>query len=408
MIIKKCVKIIPPILILLVATAACGIMHKFKKTELVKAKGEMILPLVEVIKAGEESVVMTVKTQGTVTPRTETGLISEVSGKIIRVSPSFYTGGFFKKNEVMLEIEPDDYIAAIARAEAELAGAKLKLAREEAFALQAQKDWNELGKGNASSLVLRKPQLEEARASLNYAEKDLQKAKRFLKKTRILAPYPCMIKKKEADVGRYIEQGSEVAHIFAIDYAEIRLPVTSVEMAFVNLPGNHLESETISCFPNVTVFGEVAGEKQQWQGKIVRTEGVFDPRSRVLYVVARVPDPYATELPIKKKADVPLMMGLFIEAEIEGITLPRAVTIPKIAIIDADMVLMLDHQDKLRKRRIEVLRTDGPRAIIKKGINPGETICLTALEYVSEGMKVKPVFVTQEKNKLNLSGKSGA
>ena len=85
-------------------------------------------------------------------------------GRVLEVSPKFKSGGRFAKGEVMLEIDGSDYVAALAKAESALADAQLSLAREEARAAQARRDWKKLGRGDASDLVLGIPQIASAKA----------------------------------------------------------------------------------------------------------------------------------------------------------------------------------------------------------------------------------------------------
>ncbi|MCW8997181.1 MAG: hypothetical protein OQK04_00510, partial [Kangiellaceae bacterium] len=66
-------------------------------------------PLVEVIVPETQSVNFEVKAHGVVNPRTETTLVSEVSGVVQQVSEKFVVGGFFKKGEVLLQIDPTEY-----------------------------------------------------------------------------------------------------------------------------------------------------------------------------------------------------------------------------------------------------------------------------------------------------------
>src|SRR5690606_1573837 len=105
-----------------------------------------------------------VRTQGTVTPSTETTLIPEVSGRIVEVSPRFEAGAFFERGDVLARIEPTRYEAALAEAEARLEGARLALAQEEAARQQAEEDWRDLGRGAPSALALRAPQRAQAEA----------------------------------------------------------------------------------------------------------------------------------------------------------------------------------------------------------------------------------------------------
>ena len=63
--------------------------------------------------------------RGTVMPRSETELIAEVSGRVIELSQSLVTGGFFKEDDVLLRIDPLDYEIALEQASAQVQRASL-------------------------------------------------------------------------------------------------------------------------------------------------------------------------------------------------------------------------------------------------------------------------------------------
>lgn len=384
---NKLIKITIPILILALSAVSWAVMEKFSPKPVVMAK-KAEPPAIRAVAAGKQTVTLFVETHGVVEPRTETVLAARVSGKIIRVSQSFHAGGYFKKGDVLLEIEPGDYDAAIGGAEAELARARLKLARQEALAAQAEKDWRELGKGKAPPLVARSPQLAEARAGVKFAEAELKRAKRQRSRTRIRAPYPSIVREKRVGIGQYVGPGTELGTVFAVDFAEVRLPVKSADLARLDLPEINRDEKN-GPRPGVRLSATIGGAERRWEGRITRTEGMFDPSSHVLYVVARIPDPYGFANP---DAGEPLMMGTFVKARIEGITVKDAVVMPSYAVRDSDTALIVDSENRLHRRKIKILHADSDRVVIADGVSAGDTVCLTTLDYVAEGMAVRPIF----------------
>jgi len=145
--------------------------------------------VVETITVQPQEVHLSVDSQGTVRPRVQTRLTAEVSGRVEAVSPNFRPGGFISQGEVLVRLDPTDYEAAVADANANLAQARFALAQEEALAEQALADWEELGRGEASDLALRKPQMEQARSATQSAEAALVRAQRNRERTQMRAPY---------------------------------------------------------------------------------------------------------------------------------------------------------------------------------------------------------------------------
>ena len=206
------------------------------KPEVETHRPEVSPPVVRVATVEVANVPMIVSCQGTVSPRTESQLVPEVSGRVIWVSPSMVSGGFFEAGETLLKIDANDYRQLVVTAEAEVARAKLRLEQEDAEAILAAKEWKELGEGEADPLTLRQPQLVDARAAVAAAEAHLEKRGRDLERTNIRAPYVGRVRQENVDLGQFVTVGSPLATIYAIDKAEIRLPLPDTELAYLDLP----------------------------------------------------------------------------------------------------------------------------------------------------------------------------
>ncbi len=344
---------------------------------------------VEGVRLKRQDYQVVIRTQGTVQARTESTLIPEVSGRVVSVSPVFRDGGFFEARETLLQIEESDYRTSLTVAEAILAQAQLRLEEEEARAEQARRDWEKLGDGDAAgSLVLRLPQMAEARAVAASAAARVEEAKRDLERARIRAPYAGRILDKRVDVGQYVTPGTVLARIYAVDYAEIRLPLTSTEVGFVKLPelyrGEGGESDQPA--PPVSLVSGFGGKENHWRGRIVRTEGAIDVRSRQLFVVAQVDDPYGRGATGKP----PLKVGMYVEANVEGEMLEGVIVVPRSAVRNGNEVLLIDGENKLRRRTLSILWSDRDNVIIRDGLEEGEVLCLTPVAFATDGAPVMP------------------
>jgi RND family efflux transporter MFP subunit len=384
---KLIYKILIPIGILGLAAAILFGLIKFKKKPETKPV-EITPTLVQVVPAQSRSQTFRVRTQGTVLPRTESSLTSEVSGRILSVSPSFYAGGVFEEGDILLEIDPSNYESAVAQAEFSLEQARLRYAQEEARGEQAKKEWGSLSKGEPSPLALRLPQLRAEEANVEWAQEALQKARLDLERTRIRAPFTGMVREKKSDVGQYVTIGTPLGTVFAIDVAEIRLPLSLDQLAYLELPIAFQETIGSRLAPPVTLTARIAGQNHSWYGTIVRTEGAVDPSSRMIYCVAQVEDPYSV---YHDTSELALTMGLFVEASIEGRTVEDVIVLPRRALRGSDRVLVVGEDNSLRSRTVKVVKADEDQVIISEGIEAGELVCLTSLEFVVEGMAVDPV-----------------
>ena len=342
--------------------------------------------LVDAIEARREPVIFRVNTQGAVTPRTESILVSEVSGQIVEVASNYVSGGFFHKGELLLRIDPRNYQSALKSAQANVARVQTQVAKENALANFALDDWKTLRDLNASTgpisdLALRKPPLAEAIAELTSAEATLEKAQEDLNRTSIRAPYDGMVQEKRADVGQYVNTGSQLALVFATDYAEIRLPITQRELALVDLPS---ADGSILPLP-VTLTSQVGKIQHTWQGLIVRSEGVFDSASRVLYVVAQVEDPYNQN----GQDGEPLRIGTFVTANIQGRFGGELFTIPRHALQRGETLWIIDEHQKIYPTDVQIVSTDEEYAYVDGGLINGDRYTITPIDQPLPGMPVR-------------------
>ncbi len=385
-IVVRILKVMLPLVV--VAGAGLAAYALFLNRPPVETQAPVIAPpTVRVQQVSFESVALTVTSQGTVQPRTTSQLVPEISGTVIEVAPSFAVGGFFEAGDVLLRIDPYDYQQAVITGRSQLAQAELRLAQEEAEAAVARREWQDLGRGDASPLTLRQPQVADARASVAAAEAALDRATRDLERADVKAPYAGRVQSKDVDVGQFVNKGNTVARIYAVDSAEIRLPLPDEELAYVDVPLSY-RGATRESSPRVTISSNFAGREHTWEGRIVRTEGEIDPVSRMVTVVAEVRDPYA---PGPDPQRPPLSSGMFVDAEIRGSTVHGVVVLPWAALRGRDQVLVVDDANRLRFRDVEILRTTNEEVMIRAGLAEGESVCISPLDAVTDGMLVRVV-----------------
>jgi multidrug efflux pump subunit AcrA (membrane-fusion protein) len=174
--------------------------------------------------------------------------------------------------------------------------------------------------------------------------------------------------------------------IYAVDYAEVRLPVPDDEMAYLDCCLDYRGRSPSPLNIDVTLEARYAGRNHLWTGKIVRIEGEIDPMSHMITLVARVEDPYGRSQESDKP---PLAVGMFVEAEIKGRQAKNVAVIPRSALRGTNQVLVIDDESTLHFRPVDVLRADSETVIIKSGLAEKERICLSQLEAVVEGMQVR-------------------
>ena len=330
-------------------------------------------PLVETMTLEPQTVSFEVRSQGTVRPRINTALSAEISGQITYISENFVAGGLFQANEVLLQIDPTDYQVAVTQAKA--------LARQRQIEYEGAKSLRKQGYRAESELASAEAALAAAKSSLVRAEKNLER-------TRISLPYRGMVREKVSDLGQYVNPGSRLAVTFAIDTAEVRLPLTDRDLAFLDIP----VMQTLSgdaVFPEVTLSAQQKGQPTYWQAKIVRTEGVVDEASRVTYAVAEIIDPYQRNQTLIDTNATVLPIGTYVSALIEGVEMQNIIKVPRDVLRGANELLFVDDDNKLRIEGVNILRTDADYAYIDDVELTGRRISLTAIGSPINGMSLR-------------------
>tara|TARA_B100001175_G_scaffold315084_1_gene325868 strand:+ start:1982 stop:3136 length:1155 start_codon:yes stop_codon:yes gene_type:complete len=375
-------KLLLTIITLVLGISGAMLLVKFK-TKAISKPSERKLPNVKVLNTKTSSHTFKIVSQGTALPRTTILLISEVSGKVVSVSDKFNAGKFFQKNDLLLEIDPRDYELSLAQARLKVAQADLRLQMEEKEATVSRKEWKLLNQGEPTGLQAREPQLAEARAALDAAKATEESAQRNLDRCRIRAPFDGMVSKANVRPGQFVSAGIQLGEIFATDVSEVRLPLSTSDLSFINLPKPN-ELLNIDKAPKVILVNKVGEESQEWIGSIVRSEENVDPINRMVYVVAKVDDPYS----LKSNNKAPLRRGTFLKATINGRTAKKIIAIPRTALRGKGRVWIAE-DGKLIYRKVKPVYLDENLAIISEGIDSNEQIIVSLLAGVIDGMGIK-------------------
>ncbi|MBH0058597.1 efflux RND transporter periplasmic adaptor subunit [Pseudoalteromonas sp. SWXJZ94C] len=341
-----------------------------------------------------------VESYGTVKPRTQSLLVAQASGQIIKVSDEFREGGFFKKGDVLLKLDDRDHQAEVKSAQADLLAAEQRLLEEKARGQQAITDWKRLGGSDqASTLVLREPQLAAAEAEVLSAQATLEKANLDLERTEITAPYAGRILSRSVDLGQVVSENMQLATIYAIDSVEIRLPIKNRDLSFVNLPERYRDGEKNQAGSVVKFTSDLVGE-QTWQGQLSRTEGAIDEGAQQLYAVAKINDPYKSAA----NNQYPIKIGQYIKAQITGKTVSNALIIPNSTIYQGTYVYIVE-EGVLKRKDIQLTWQNATQAMVKTGLQANDRLVTTPLGQVSSGTQVS-ILGEDDTNKPKSRGAS--
>ncbi|MBW2370051.1 MAG: HlyD family efflux transporter periplasmic adaptor subunit, partial [Deltaproteobacteria bacterium] len=195
--------------------------------------------LVETFQAQSENRRIRVRATGTVQPAQTADISPQVSGRVISLSPDFVAGGFFKEGEILFEIDPADYELSVQQSRAGVAQAEYQLAQVESQARIARIEWGRINlenKGKPNPLVLHEPQLKNAKASLESARADLARRLLDMERTKVYAPFDGRIRSENIDPGQYLTFGKSIGVIAGTKSAEIVVPITLDNLAWLDVP----------------------------------------------------------------------------------------------------------------------------------------------------------------------------
>jgi RND family efflux transporter MFP subunit len=344
-------------------------------------------PLVRVMTATPEDLLLTVLARGTVAPRTESDIVAEVRGRVVWLSPDLVVGGIFDAGDPLLRLDDREFRIArdLARANVLLRESEARLAASEA---DRRRQLEQRGAASASDLDQFENRELVASASLAVARAALDQSELDYERTVVRAPFQGRVRERSVDVGRFVTPGTKLGRIFAVDYAEVRLPIQTDDLAFLDfeLDGSGMGGVEGA---RVVLTGRLGGREFVWPARLDRVEAAIDDQTRMLHVVARVDDPYAlggvepagdttaagalvaagqasaregarvpggaSEPDSSRGPRVPLPSGLFVTAEIEGREVSDVFVLPLMALRDGNRIFVAE--------AVDPPSTDGPPAL---------------------------------------------
>ncbi len=378
------IKYLKPLLIIAISTVIASVLYMLCQISAEPIQEEAPMDVnVQILTPIDYQI--KIKSTGTTTPITQTVLTSEVGGEVIYRSKKFSEGSSVISGEILAKIDDTDLQLQYKNALLQLASAEVQFAVQQAEAEIAQEAWEQVGKGTAKDLTAKKPQLKQAKAALEVAKAQVQSAEKKLNKTEITAPYTGRIQNINIDLGSTIIPGQPVGSMYTSNEIEVTLSVKDSDLQFLDIPmdGRKLNPDQKSI---VIIKSVYRGEMQEWAGNLERVDGVIDPMTRMIKLIANFKNNFIEETkPI-------LPIGLFVEAEINGKQLEDIFMIPNTALTPNDELLVLNQDDTLEIRKVKVITKMKNYILVKEGMKAGERVVVSKLSIATNGMLVNPRY----------------
>lgn len=356
-------------LALIVASAAAVVLTALEDEPHVKTEAQA--PMTVSYETIEPRIVTDVVVgHGVAAPRWQTTLASEVSGRVVWVSDEFVSGNRVLEGDVLAVVNSTNYETELARARSDLAVARRILSEERQRADIAARNWVDSGfEDEPSDLVLREPQLEEARAAVDAAEAAVRNAEYKLAKTRIVAPYDGVIVRRSIGPGDFVRTGDEIGRLFDSEVFEVPVPLSMEELDRLNPD-----------LPAASAVLHAQHGNAAWTGSVVRVEQAIDSRNLWRNVVIQITDTDG------------LLPGQFVTAEIKARTYSDVFAIPEYLPGHDGTVWFVDGDDRLQSFVPDVLFRDTDNLYVRRssGIGPLLRATIARPAYLP-GVKVQPV-----------------
>ena len=356
--------------------------------------------LVDVITVKVGSYEPTISATGTVQPVEEITLSPLVSGQIINRDPAFTPGGFVKKNQPLLQIDPSDYRNTLELRKSELLQSKTTLDTEMGRQQIAEQDLmlitnDSLFKDNPLSaderqLILRQPQLNAVKATIVGAKASVDQAQLNLERTTIRAPFDAHILSQNVTAGSQVGPGDDLGRLVGTEYYWVTATVPVSKLQWLHFPENDKDRGSEVLIKNSTAWSE----EQYREGYLDKEIGALDGQTRLARVLVKVADPLAKNTDLEGKPK--LMIGTFVEVDIQANKLDNVVRLSRDYIRSNETVWVMK-EGKLEIREVDIVLTDNDYAYIHKGLEEGEQIVITDLSTVSNGIGLRTRSESSEK-----------
>ncbi len=373
------------VVVLFLAIGVVGMYLLIEKRGKVKRrKFPVAIPMVRCIKVKSHPVQVVIHGEGTVRPYEQVSISPQIAGKVVWVSPDLIVGGDVVKDEILLKIDSKDYELALTLAKAKLKDAEsaLQLISEESK--ERAKEWRLHHASDPTALlkeppplVIKKPQLEAARAKVEAARAEIERAHLNLSRTKIRAPFDGKVVWEDVAPGAYLVPGKPVLSIYSKELVEIPVPLYEKDVFWIDVPGFTVKRGSLGSIAHV----RAQYDKRLWQGRVVRTTGKIDEKTRMIRTVVQIKKPYDTY--------PPLQVGSFVFVDILGKTIPDAISIPRTALHNGKIVWVVDQERRLRFKKVTISIFMNDQAIISSGLNDGDLVVLSNLSIVTDGMRVR-------------------
>ena len=344
--------------------------------------------LVEVVTAERGDFQPQIIAMGAVVPAERVLLRAQVGGQITHRAEGFSPGGFIKKGDALLTIDPADYGHQLQQREGELAQAQASLAIEAGEQAAARRDYERLNRelsGMQQELILRKPQMRSARAKVTGAEAVLAQARLDLERTQVRAPFDAQVVSRNVELGSNVDTNDTLAELVGLNSYWVEASLPLAKLPWLQLPNTEHEGSKVS-LRHRTAWPAGASRIGHLKSVIGSLEGA----TRMARAIIEVQDPLARQK--QNTGAAQLFAGSYVECVIAARPLVDVVKLARRYVRKNNTAWLMEN-NKLVIRELDIVFEDNSFAYVQSGILAGDKIVITDLSRVRNGaeLRLKPV-----------------
>jgi len=372
----------------MVAAAAAAFALVATKAEPPRAEKTLEGTLVEVIQIGTSQHDVDLHAKGTVVPAKEIVLQAELGGRVIWQSPELVAGGRFKTDQPMVRIDPRDYQLAVESYRSQVNRAKLDLSIEARRGEVAKREWQAFGEMDVSeeqrALAQREPQLEATRLALKAAQSALKKAQLDLTRATLRAPFNAMVVSENVDTGQLLSPQTSVARLVGTDeyHVQVSVPVASlrtVRARTADAPGSEAK-----------IVQRVGQETIERRAEVIRQLPDLDAGGAMARLLLNIDNP------LGERGNLPLLLGSFVDVAIAAQPIDDAIRLPRVALRNGRNVYVMNDQDLLEIRDVQIAWTEPDAVLITGGLEPDERVVISRIATPVPNMLLRTAEQTPE------------
>lgn len=331
-------------------------------------------------------------------PSAEVDIAPLVGGSVVWLDPGFQSGGRIESGQPILRIDNADYLQRLSEAEADLETRRVALyvAQEQgAFARSEFEEYSrqqlEAGSpvGEPGPLALREPEIKAARAALHRAEVQIAGARLALSRTELRSPFAGYVRDESVDTGQFVAAGQTVGRLIAADSVEVVVPLSDSNAAMIPELWK-LRAGDADRRVNARVTARFDDDSYAWKGYVDRAEISIDEQTRTIDVIVRVPNPFTAGVPANGSGGVPpLLVGKFVEVEIEGLAPETYFRVPRAALQPGNEIWTVSEDQTVSIVPVRVLQRVNDEAFVIGALEDRQPVITGGLRFVTEGMNVQ-------------------